>query len=190
MGTVSFLTKKLNKRKRKMASPICCLPMLVIPLLVTSLFYHVSNADQALLENVCKTTDDYNYCLSALRSNRQSTAATPYQLGIISNDVTLTVIQETGRAIGDLLLKLTDPVDIRRISHCQGNVKTAFQKWQIAKRAATQKSYTEEYNAIAEGIAQIVECKFQYDDPPKKGITNIKFDSQSRDANRYFLCYN
>ena len=151
-----------------MASPICCLSMLVIPLLVTSLFYHVSNADQALLENVCKTTEDYNYCLSALRSNRQSTAATPYQLGIISNDVTLTVIQETGRAIGALLLKLTDPVDIRRISHCQGNVKTAFQKWQIAKRAATQKSYTEEYNAIAEGIAQIVECKFQYDDPPKK----------------------
>ena len=42
--TISFLTKK-KKKKKKMASPISCLSILVIPLLLTSLFYHVSNAD-------------------------------------------------------------------------------------------------------------------------------------------------
>ena len=47
-----------------MASPISCLSILIIPLLVTSLFYDVSNTDQALIES-CKVVI-YNYMFCSL----------------------------------------------------------------------------------------------------------------------------
>ncbi|KAL0009010.1 hypothetical protein SO802_010512 [Lithocarpus litseifolius] len=151
-----------------MASPISCLSILVIPLLVTSLSYHVSNADRALLEYVCQKTSDYDYCLSALLSNNQSTTATPYTLGIISNDLTLAVIQDTNREIADLFLNFTDPVDVTRILNCQKNIKDAYQKVQNARLDASQKSYSEEYKLIAAALEQTIDCKNQYADPPEK----------------------
>ena len=55
-----------------MTSPISCLSILIIPLLVTSLFYDVSNVDRALIESVCKKSMDYDFCMSALLSDLES----------------------------------------------------------------------------------------------------------------------
>ena len=94
-----------------MASPICCLSMLVIPLLVTSLFYHVSNADQALVESICNVMRDKNFCLKELLSNPQSISSNLSMLGIITIDLNLKVFEEAEGQISKILGTLKDPLD-------------------------------------------------------------------------------
>ena len=94
-----------------MASPISCLSILIIPLLVTSLFYDVSNADRALIESVCKKSMDYDFCVSTLLSNPDSITTVLYRLRLISTILNLDVIEDAHGEIRNLLIWFTDPLD-------------------------------------------------------------------------------
>ena len=94
-----------------MASPISCLSILIIPLLVTSLFYDVSNADRALIESVCKKSMDYDFCVSTLLSDPDSITTVLYRLRLISTILNLDVIEDARGEIRNLLIWFTDPLD-------------------------------------------------------------------------------
>ena len=77
-----------------MASPISCLSILIIPLLVTSLFYDISNSYQALIESICKMSKDYLFCVSTLLSYLDSITIVLYRLGLVSTILNLDVIED------------------------------------------------------------------------------------------------
>ena len=110
-----------------MASPISCLSILVIHLLVTSLFYHVSSADEALVESIFQYTD-YDFCLSSLLSNPWSTTASLYRQGLISTILNLNIIEDGRGEIKNLLLRLTNPLDRTRLSTCWTDIDDVLKK--------------------------------------------------------------
>ena len=94
-----------------MGSPISCLSILIIPLLVTSPFYDVSNADRTLTESICKTPRVYDFCVSALLSDPDSIKTILYRLGLISTILNLDVIEDARGEIRNLPIRFTDPLD-------------------------------------------------------------------------------
>ncbi|KAK7844307.1 cell wall / vacuolar inhibitor of fructosidase 2 [Quercus suber] len=103
-----------------MASPISCLSILLILLLVTSLFYQISNAiDKAFLEKVCHKSFDYELCLSTLRSDERTSTADPNGLVLISISINMNLVNSTINRIPDILKTLKDPLDKTRLMNCQ-----------------------------------------------------------------------
>ncbi|KAK7855921.1 hypothetical protein CFP56_025981 [Quercus suber] len=88
-----------------MASPISCLSIMIIPLLVTSPFYDISNSSRALIESVCKMSKDYGFCVSALLSDLDRITTVLHRLGLISTILNLDVIED---AHGELEIILYD----------------------------------------------------------------------------------
>ena len=106
-----------------MASPISSLSILIIPLLVTSLFYDVSNADWALVEKVCKKSMDYDFCLSILLSDHEGLTNVIYNLGLFSTDVSLGILSDVNNGeIQNVLTGVTNPLDRRNILDCQTDI--------------------------------------------------------------------
>nr|XP_023919510.1 cell wall / vacuolar inhibitor of fructosidase 2-like [Quercus suber] len=158
-----------------MASPISCLSILVIPLLVTSLFYDVSNADRALIESICKGIRRKEFCLSALLSDPESITATLYMLGIITVDLNLKTFEKAGSQISNILPTLKDQVDKSRLSNCQTNLTGAHETMKTARNSAGGQSYTEEKNLIMDAFVTVTKCTNQYFDPPKRQSPIVKF---------------
>ena len=142
-----------------MASPVSCLSILIIPLLVTSLFYQVSNAvDEALLDKICNESADYEFCLSTLRSDDGTATADPNGLVLISITLNTNLVQTTVNRIPDIVKTLTDPLDITRIQNC----RTDYIDVQGKLSAAFTKYYTEMLNFLRDALIKIVECDDKY----------------------------
>ncbi|XP_075665024.1 pectinesterase inhibitor 5-like [Castanea sativa] len=150
-----------------MASPISCISILIIPLLVTSLFYDVSNADRPLLEKVCKQTFDHDFCMSVLLSDPEGLTNVLYRLGLVSTSVSLKIISTTNGEIGNVLIGVTDPVDRTRISNCQTDIDDVYDKMQLARNAAGSQSYWEEARILASAKQKIIDCEKQFESSPK-----------------------
>uniref|UniRef100_A0A7N2QYB6 Pectinesterase inhibitor domain-containing protein n=1 Tax=Quercus lobata TaxID=97700 RepID=A0A7N2QYB6_QUELO len=151
-----------------MASPISCLSILVIPLLVTSLFYQVSNAanqgwfDEAFLEKICKKSTDYDLCSSTLRSDPRTYTVNPHGLALISISINTNLVQTTLDQIPGILNTLTDPLDETRLQNCQTDFNEALVKFNAAYAAASSTSYTEATNLLTEAALKSVECENEY----------------------------
>ena len=162
-----------------MASPISCLSILVIPLLVTSLFYLISNAvDEAFLERICHKSFDYELCLSTLRSDGRTSTADPNGLVLISISINMNLVQTTiNRTIPDILKTLTDPLDRTRLTNCQtdfiymqGNLTQGYV-------ASASKHYQKGITLIYDALLKSAECDSEYStNPPKKSpISDVTF---------------
>ena len=149
-----------------MASPISCLSILVIPLLLTSLFYHVSNADQALVESICNEMRDKNFCLSELLSNPQSISSNLSMLGIITIDLNLKVFEEAEGQISKILGTLKDPLDQSRLTNCKTNLANARETIKTARNATQGQS--KEQNLIMDAFVKINNCDSAYWKPPNR----------------------
>ncbi|KAL4625136.1 hypothetical protein ACB092_05G002400 [Castanea dentata] len=149
-----------------MASPISCISILIIPLLVTFLFYDVSNADRPLLEKVCKQTWDHDFCMSVLLSDPEGLTNVLYRLGIVSTSVSLKIISTVNGEVGNFLVGVTDPVDRTRISNCQTYIDDISDIMQLAKNAAGSQSYSEEAKILASAKQKIIDCDKQFASPP------------------------
>ena len=65
---------------------------MIIPSLVTSLFYDICNEDRALVEKVCTKSMDHDYCLSVLLSDPEGLTNVLYRLGLVATSVSLNII--------------------------------------------------------------------------------------------------
>ncbi|KAK9995224.1 hypothetical protein SO802_024927 [Lithocarpus litseifolius] len=154
----SFLSKTW-----KMASPISCLSILVIPLLVASLFCQVSNAvDEAFLENICQKTVDYEFCQSTLRSDARTFTANTDGLVLISISITVNHVLSTNDQIPNILKTLTDPLDKTRLQNCQTDYNEIVAKLNAAYSASDAKSYQEVINLLSAALIKRVECDDEY----------------------------
>merc|ERR1712183_71242 len=165
MGNI-ILDKELRKKKKKMASPISFLSILIIPLLVTSLFYDVSNADRALVEKVCTQSSDYNYCLSVLLSDPEGLTNILYRLGLVSTSASLKIIPNIEDDIWNYLDTVTDTGMRERITGCQTDISGISEDFKQARIDAGTQSYVDEYNILVSAQNKIAGCNQRFVAPP------------------------
>merc|ERR1712226_1221289 len=122
-----------------MASPICFLSILIIPLLVTPLFYDVSNADRALVEKICKQSMDHSYCVSVILSDPEGLTNVLYRLGLVITSVSYKLIPTINGEIGD---------------------------FDQARTAAGTQSYVEEAKYLSYAQDKIAACNKRFKDSP------------------------
>ncbi|XP_050289576.1 uncharacterized protein LOC126727693 [Quercus robur] len=150
-----------------MASPISCLSILIIPLLVTSLFYDVSNADQALVEKVCKKSMDYNFCRQTLLSDPEGLTNVLYKLGLVSTDVSLNIISDViSGEIPNALAGVTDIFVRTRVKECQTDIDDLYTEMKLAYNAAGTQSYAEETTHLTSAQQKITVCDKRFESLP------------------------
>nr|POF18469.1 hypothetical protein CFP56_61383 [Quercus suber] len=145
-----------------MASPISCLSILIIPLLVTSLFYDVSNADRSLVEKICRASMDHDYCLSVLLSDPEGLTNVLYRLGLVATSVSLKIIPGVKGEIGNVLIGVKDKGTRDRITGCQADIDIIYDDMEQARTAAGTQSYKEEAKSLASAQDKIAFCNQRF----------------------------
>ena len=150
--------RTLEKKKKKRVSPISCLSILIIPSLVTSLFYDICNEDRALVEKVCTKSMDHDYCLSVLLSDPEGLTNVLYRLGLVATSVSLNIILVVNGEIGNVLIGVKD-ADVRaQITDCQSNIDRIYNDMNQARTAVDTQSYNEEARLLASAQENIAGC--------------------------------
>ena len=146
------------KKKKKRVSPISCLSILIIPSLVTSLFYDICNEDRALVEKVCTKSMDHDYCLSVLLSDPEGLTNVLYRLGLVATSVSLNIILVVNGEIGNVLIGVKD-ADVRaQITDCQSNIDRIYNDMNQTRTAVDTQSYNEEARLLASAQENIAGC--------------------------------
>ncbi|XP_075659283.1 pectinesterase inhibitor-like [Castanea sativa] len=148
-----------------MASPINCVSILVIPLLVTSLFYQVSAvADEAFLRSVCQKTKDFNFCLSTLKADPRTVSGEG--IAKISIAIVIDTIQVTVDQIPGLFSGLSDRVERTRMENCQRDFNDGLLTLRNAISAAASKNYAQSTSLIIDTTNKLLACDNSYKTPP------------------------
>ena len=137
-----------------MVSPISCLSILVIPLLVTSLFYQVSNAvNSTYLDSICHKSTDYELCSSTFAADDRTPTADLDVLFRISITANINLLHTTNvQQIPKILETLNNPQDKTLLQNCQTDFTNAQEKLSNAFAASVIRNYTEATN-LATGAA-------------------------------------
>uniref|UniRef100_A0A7N2L9N1 Pectinesterase inhibitor domain-containing protein n=1 Tax=Quercus lobata TaxID=97700 RepID=A0A7N2L9N1_QUELO len=129
-----------------MASPINCLSILVIPLLVTSLFYQVSVGQKltdADLQSLCQKTSDPNFCFTTLKADPRTFLASGdlNHLGLVTIAILIDTVQVEVDEIPGILKKLGDRVDKSRMEACEYDYNNALKILRDAYASFGEKNY-------------------------------------------------
>ena len=147
-----------------MVSPISCLSILVIPLLVTSLFYQVSNAVNATyLDSICHKSTDYELCNSTFAADSRTPTADLNGLLLISISSNMNLLETTiVNRIPKILDILEDPLDKARLQNCSTDYIIALGQLSNAYLASASKNYQEGKNLAMDAYLKNVECEKEY----------------------------
>ncbi|KAL0017199.1 hypothetical protein SO802_004268 [Lithocarpus litseifolius] len=147
-----------------MVSPISCLSILVIPLLVTSLFYQVSNAvNDTYLDSICHRSTDYELCSSTFAADNRTSTADLNGLLLISISSNMNLLETTiVNRIPKILEILNDPKDKTRLQNCQKDFIYALGKLSGAYLASASKNYQEGTYLATEALLKNVDCDNEY----------------------------
>uniref|UniRef100_A0A7N2KS84 Pectinesterase inhibitor domain-containing protein n=1 Tax=Quercus lobata TaxID=97700 RepID=A0A7N2KS84_QUELO len=147
-----------------MVSPIRCLSILVIPLLVTSLFYQVSNAvNDTYLDSICHKSTDYELCSSTFAADNRTSTADLNVLLIISISSNMNLLETTiVNRIPKILEILEDPQDKALLQNCQTHFTNALGKLSGAYVASISKNYTKATNLAMDAALINAECDNEY----------------------------
>ena len=149
-----------------MSSPISCLSILINPLLVTSLFYDVSNANRDLVEKVCTQSTDHDYCVSVLLSDPEGLTNVLYRLGLVATSVSLNLIPDINGEVGNALIGVTNADVEAKITSCQTDIDTIYTIMDQARTAAGTQSYNEEAKLLASAQDKVAGCNARF--PPNQ----------------------
>ncbi|XP_075659286.1 uncharacterized protein LOC142629203 [Castanea sativa] len=150
-----------------MTSPINCLSILVIPLLVTSLLYQVSarqKVDEAFLRSVCQKVKDPDFCFSTLKADPRTFAGA--SLAVVSIAIVIDTIQVAVDQIPGLFRDLSDRVDRIRMENCQRDFNDGLLTLRNAYAASASKNYAQSTSLIIDTINKIGACDNSYKIPP------------------------
>ncbi|KAK5783745.1 pectinesterase inhibitor 5-like [Gossypium arboreum] len=113
-----------------MASVFCC--MAIIFQAISSFSFNGCNADAALIESICKESQDYNFCMSVVGNGPRAAAVDLHGFALVSISVTAIQIQDTLDEIPRLLQDLKDPLGQTRLRECQTDYNEALGNFQSA----------------------------------------------------------
>ena len=147
-----------------MVSPISCLSIFVIPLLVTSLFYQVSNAvNDTYLDSICHKSTDYELCNSTFAADSRTPTADLNGLLLISISSNMNLLETTiVNRIPKILDILEDPLDKARLQNCSTDYIIALGQLSNAYLASASKNYQEATRLATDAAFKNVECDNEY----------------------------
>ena len=156
-----------------MASPINCLSILVIPLLVTSLSYQVSvgqKLDDAYLRSLCQKTTDLDFCFNTLKADPRTFKASAdlNHLGLVTIAILIDTVQVEVDEIPGILKKLGDRVDKSRMENCQYDYNSALKILRDAYAAFSPQNYNGAKSLIINAGNGLAGCDQSYKDPPAR----------------------
>ncbi|OMO64054.1 Pectinesterase inhibitor [Corchorus capsularis] len=131
-------------------------------LAMTSLFFSGSHADSALIDGICKRTQDYNFCSTSLNNDPRSVNADLKGLCLISISITIMQIQSTLDRIPGILGTLTDPLGKQRLGACQNDYSTSLGNFQNSFSSASAHDYWKTFDSVKDGTNHVIDCHNSY----------------------------
>ncbi|KAK7856071.1 pectinesterase inhibitor 5 [Quercus suber] len=172
-----------------MVSPISCLSILVIPLLVTSLFYQVSNAcvNATYRDRICKQSTYYDLCTDTFASDNRTSTADLSGLLLISISSNMNLLENTTvHRIPGILKMLNDTQDKARLQNCQTDFIYALGKLSAAYLATGSKNYREGKNLTTDAYLKVLECEKEYN---STNFASPIADVPEKSTGLYFIGY-
>ncbi|XVF80722.1 hypothetical protein PTKIN_Ptkin15bG0098000 [Pterospermum kingtungense] len=141
-----------------MVSVKCFCSLAMIFLATFPFSFNGCNADIALIDSVCKASQDYSFCASNLGSDLRSSTANLHDLGLISILLTVVGIQDTLGRIPDILRQLTDPLGKQRLGICQDDYNGSLGNFQKSLNSTSKNAYWDAINFVRDGTNQVIHC--------------------------------
>ncbi|TXG63253.1 hypothetical protein EZV62_010247 [Acer yangbiense] len=136
---------------------------LVFSLAAISLFFTHSNADSALITNICNGAGDVQYCLNLFSLDPRSVTVDVRGLALIAIQTTIIKIQDTlDTKISDLVRNITDPVGKQRIGVCQSDYMDAATKYTNVFQSTDKKAYQDAIDGLRIGSNDVIDCQNIY----------------------------
>lgn len=144
--------------------------IIILPMLLT--ISHLSqhsdasliqpNADQTQLDEICRQSEDYDFCFKTLDADRRTPAADRYGLALLSIAINIDIIQATSDRIIEIIKTVSDSVDKQRIEVCQKDYADALGMFQAAYKSSSERSYWEALEHLREGTDKAIDCEAVY----------------------------
>ncbi|TYI00270.1 hypothetical protein ES332_A11G121900v1 [Gossypium tomentosum] len=100
------------------------------------------NAYGALIEGICKQSQDYKYCMSVVGNDPRAAAADLHRLALLSIQVKAIQIQDTLDQISRIHPNLKDPLALRPLRQCKSDYDEAYTNLQSSFSSTSKTAYT------------------------------------------------
>ncbi|XP_039008410.1 pectinesterase inhibitor 5-like [Hibiscus syriacus] len=126
--------------------------------LVISYSFNVCHADRALIDSICKPSEDYAFCISPVGNDPRAANADLHGLTLVSFSVTAIYIQDTLDKIYNLVQQLKDPVSQTRLKLCQSDYNEALSYFQSSFTATSRDAFFEATDSVRIGTNKVKDC--------------------------------
>ncbi|XVF55310.1 hypothetical protein PTKIN_Ptkin06aG0026900 [Pterospermum kingtungense] len=136
-----------------------CLSSLAIIFLATSTFsFNGCHADKALIDSVCRQSQDYSFCATNLGGDPRAATTDLHGLALVSISLTVAQIQDTLGRIPDIQRRVTNPLGKKRLGVCQNDYKASLGNFQNSFRSTSKNAYGDTINFVRDGTNQVIHC--------------------------------
>ncbi|GMJ01011.1 pectin methylesterase inhibitor 5 [Hibiscus trionum] len=129
-----------------------------ILVVATCFSFNGGDADQALIERICKQSQDYSFCMSTLGNDPRSGTADLRGLAMISTSLSIIKIQDTLSRLPDIIKQTTDPLAIRRLGVCQTDYDGSLVNFKGAYNATSNNAFYDAIDFVRNGTNQVIDC--------------------------------
>ncbi|KAK8711469.1 hypothetical protein V6N13_146751 [Hibiscus sabdariffa] len=140
------------------------LPCLTILFLVSAFStFNGCNAGIALIQSICKDSQDVQFCNTIFETDPRSATADLHGLALIAISNTILEIQDTLSRIPGILSQLRrNPLGKKRLIICQSDYNNSLKKFQSAFSSTSKNAYWDAINYIRDGTNVVIDCHNNY----------------------------
>ncbi|KAK8588180.1 hypothetical protein V6N13_087126 [Hibiscus sabdariffa] len=139
------------------------LPSLTILFLACAFsIFNGCNADIALIQSICKDSQDVKFCNSIFESDPRSDTADLHGLALIAISNTIMEIQNTVSRIPGILSQLRDSLGKKRLTICQSDYNNSLKKFRSTFSSTSKNAYWDAINYIRDGTNAVIDCHNNY----------------------------
>ncbi|XVF20849.1 hypothetical protein REPUB_Repub12eG0038400 [Reevesia pubescens] len=115
-------------------------------------------ADHALIDSICKQSQDYDFCMGTLGNDPRIDAANLNGLALISISLTISQLQDTLDRIPGILSQLKDPIAHERLEVCQNDYSASLESFRGSYKTTSENAYFDTINFVRDGTNKVIDC--------------------------------
>ncbi|CAK7348481.1 unnamed protein product [Dovyalis caffra] len=123
-------------------------------------------ADAALLQSICKESQDPDFCNRTLATDPRVAAANLDALALISISLPTIQVQGTLDNIPGILRQTSDSLGKQRLGVCQTDYNDALGQFRGAYNSSNAKAYMDVINWVRDGTNRVIDCENIYKRDP------------------------
>ncbi|KAA3476183.1 cell wall/vacuolar inhibitor of fructosidase 2 [Gossypium australe] len=116
------------------------------------------NAYGALIEGICKQSQDYKYCMSVVGNDPRAASADLHRLALLSIQVMAIQIQDTLDQISRIHPNLKDPLSQRRLRQCKSDYDEAYTNLESSFSSTSKTAYMDAINFMGIATNKVIDC--------------------------------